>query len=33
MEKIKMITREDVVKAAAGIKLNTVYKLLPRGEK
>ena len=32
-EKIKMITREDVVKAAAGVKLNTVYKLLPRGEK
>ena len=32
-EKIKNISREDVVKAAAGVKLNTVYRLLPRGEK
>ena len=32
-EKLKNISREDVVKAAAGVKLNTVYRLLPRGEK
>ena len=32
-ERIRMITREDVVNAASGVKLNTVYKLLPRGEK
>lgn len=32
-ERIKTITREDIVSAAKGIKLNTVYKLLPRGDK
>lgn len=32
-EKIKEITREDIIEAAKGVKLNTVYKLLPRGEK
>ena len=31
-ERIKSITREDVISAASGVKLNTVYKLLPRGE-
>lgn len=31
-EKIKSITRDDVISAASGVKLNTVYKLLPRGE-
>ncbi len=30
MEKIKAITREDVVYAAKGVKLHTVYKLLPK---
>ena len=29
VEKIKLITREDVINAAKGIKLHTVYKLLP----
>ena len=29
-EKIKLISREDVIKAAAGVKLHTVYKLLPK---
>ena len=32
-EKLKNITREDVVNAAKGVKLNTVYKLLPKGAK
>ncbi len=30
IEKIKSITREDVVYAAKGVKLHTVYKLLPK---
>ena len=29
-EKIKAVTREDVLSAAAGVKLHTVYKLLPK---
>ena len=29
-EKIKKITREDVILAAKGVKLHTVYKLLPK---
>ena len=29
-EKVKLITREDVVSAANGVKLHTVYKLLPK---
>ena len=29
-EKIKSITREDVINAAQGVKLHTVYKLLPK---
>ena len=29
-ERIKNITRDDVIKAANGVKLHTVYKLLPR---
>ncbi len=29
-EKLSNITREDVIKAAKGVKLNTVYKLLPK---
>lgn len=32
-ERIKKITREDVVNAADGVKLHTVYKLLPKEEK
>ena len=32
-DKIAEITREDIVKAAKGIKLHTVYKLLPKEEK
>lgn len=32
-ERIKQITREDVVNAAKGVKLNTVYRLLPKEEK
>ena len=32
-EKLRNITREDVVNAAKGVKLNTVYKLLPKGAK
>ena len=32
-EKIKRITRKDVISAASGVKLHTIYKLLPRGEK
>ncbi len=31
-ERIKTITREDVVAAAKGVKLHTVYKLLPNNE-
>jgi len=31
-EKIKNITREDVISAAKGVKLHTVYKLLPNSE-
>lgn len=30
IEKIKQITKEDVIYAARGVKLHTVYKLLPR---
>lgn len=29
-ERVKAVTREDVIKAAGGVKLNTVYKLLPK---
>ena len=32
-EKLKNITREDVVNTAKGVTLNTVYKLLPEGAK
>lgn len=32
-ERIKQITREDVVNAAKGVKLHTVYRLLPKEEK
>ena len=32
-EKISAITREDIINAAKGIKLHTVYKLLPKEEK
>ena len=32
-EKLKNITREDVVNTANGVKLHTVYKLLPEGAK
>ena len=32
-EKLSGITRDDVVKAAAGVKLNTVYKLLPEEDR
>ena len=32
-ERIKQITREDVVNAANGVKLHTVYRLLPKEEK
>lgn len=32
-EKVKLITREDVVNAATGVKLHTVYKLLPKEER
>ena len=32
-DKIAEITREDIVNAAKGIKLHTVYKLLPKEEK
>lgn len=32
-EKLKNITREDVVNTAKGVKLHTVYKLLPEGAK
>ena len=32
-EKLSGITREDIVKAAAGVKLNTVYKLLPEEDR
>lgn len=31
-EKIAAVTREDVIKAAKGIELNTVYRLLPKAE-
>ena len=30
--KIVLITREDIVNAANGVKLHTVYKLLPKEE-
>ncbi len=30
IEKIKLITKEDVIFAARGVKLHTIYKLLPR---
>lgn len=32
-EKISAITREDIINAAKGVELHTVYKLLPKGEK
>ena len=32
-EKISAITREDIINAAKGVKLHTVYKLLPKEEK
>ena len=32
-ERIKQITREDVVNAAKGVRLHTVYRLLPKEEK
>lgn len=32
IEKISSITREDVINAACGVKLHTVYKLMPKGE-
>ena len=32
-EKLKLITKEDVIKSASAVTLNTVYKLLGRGEK
>ena len=32
-EKLSSLTRESVISAAEGIKLNTVYKLLPREER
>ena len=32
-EKISTITREDIINAAKGVKLHTVYKLLPKEEK
>lgn len=32
-EKIKLVTREDVVNVAKGINLHTVYRLLPKGGK
>ncbi len=33
IEMLKTVTREDIIKAANGIKLNTVYKLMPKEEK
>ena len=30
LQKIKAITREDVIYAAKGVKLHTIYKLLPK---
>jgi predicted Zn-dependent peptidase len=30
IEKIKQITKEDVIAAAKGVKLHTIYKLLPK---
>lgn len=32
-QKISTVTREEVIAAANGVKLHTVYKLLPKGEK
>lgn len=32
-EKIKLVTKQDVVAAAKGVKLHTVYRLLPKGGK
>ena len=32
-EKLSFVTREDVIKAANGVKLHTVYKLLPEVKK
>ncbi len=32
-EKLKQITKEDVIKSASSVTLNTVYKLIGRGEK
>ena len=32
-EKISAITREDIINAAKGVKLHTVYTLLPKEEK
>jgi len=31
-EKISLVTRDDVIEAAKGIKLHTIYELLPKGE-
>ena len=31
-EKVKMISREDVISAAKGINLHTVYKLMPENK-